>query len=345
MDWPSVASYAYGMIRLAAILAFLASSATAAPGYDLVSVDLNHRDGPVSVHLWYPAANPGAEVEPLGRNAMFVGTEVIAGAAPAPGPHPVILLSHGSGGSGDKMGWLAGPLAEDGWIVAAPNHPGTTSRDSLPERTIMPWERTADMRAILDALPDISPAAPAEGAVALGFSLGGHTALRLAGARASKDAFLAYCERNPDTLDCGWFAENGLDLGTIDADRYEALDDDPRIRAAIAIDPALSAAMIEESLAAIDVPVLTLGMGAPGAVPEGIDAAPAAALIPDARHVNVEGGVHFSMLGACRRMGRLVIGLLEEEPICADPGRSRSDVQAEVLEQIRTFLADVPGAP
>ena len=333
------------MLRLFALIALLAAPAFAAPGHKMLSLDMPHRAEPVTVHLWYPAADPDAPAEALGRNAMFVGTEAIPDAAPAPGPHPVIVLSHGSGGSGDKMGWLAGPLAEDGWIVATPNHPGTTSGDSLPERTIMPWERTADMRAVLDHLARDAPGGATDGAVAVGFSLGGQTALRLAGARASKDAFLAYCDRNPGVLDCGWFAESGLDLAAIDAGRYEAVDADPRIRAAVAIDPALAAAMTPESLSAIDVPVLTVGMGTPGTVPEGIDAAPAAALVPRARHVNVEGGVHFSMLGACRWLGRVVIGLMEDEPICADPDRPRAEVQAEVLEEVRTFLNEVPRLP
>lgn len=332
------------MIRLAASLAVAfslgAASAWAAPGYRLLEMEAAHRDAPVAVHLWYPAADPAAQATPLGRNAMFVGTQVIDGAEPGPGPFPVIVLSHGSGGSGDKMGWLAGPLAEDGWIVAAPDHPGTTSGDSLPERTIMPWERTADMRAVLDML-HASPAVPADagGAVAIGYSLGGHTALRLGGARVSKAAFLDYCARSPGLLDCGWFAEKGLDLGTIDAARYEAADGDPRVRAVVAIDPALSAAYTAESLAAMDLPVLTLGLGAAGEVPEGIDAAPVASRIPGARHVQVPGGVHFSALGACRPLGRIVIGLLEDEPICADPGRPRGQVQAEVLAAVREFLA------
>ena len=317
----------------------------AAPGHRIAMLDMAHREAPVVVHLWYPAADPHADTEFLGRNLMFAGTRVIPDAEPARGPHPVILLSHGSGGSGDKLGWLAGPLAEDGWIVAAPNHPGTTSGDSLPRRTVMPWERTADMRAILDRLAKDAPGKARDGAVAVGFSLGGHTALRLAGARPSKDAFLAYCGRNPGTLDCGWFAANGLDLTRIDARRYEAPDGDERIRAAIAVDPALSAAMMAGSLAAIDIPVLTLSMGAAGTVPEGIDAAPSAAAIPGARHVNVEGGVHFSMLGACRSMGKIVIGLMENEPICTDPIRPRAEVQAEVLREVRTFLEELREAP
>jgi alpha-beta hydrolase superfamily lysophospholipase len=36
-----------------------------------------------------------------------------------------------------KVVWLAKALAEKGYVVLATNHPGTTSRDSLPERTVM----------------------------------------------------------------------------------------------------------------------------------------------------------------------------------------------------------------
>lgn len=332
-------------MRLAlALTALLPPVAAAAPGHVEIAIAMAHRDGPVALHLWYPAADPDAATAPLGRNAMFAGTDAIPDAAPAPGAHPVILLSHGSGGSADKMGWLAGPLAEDGWIVAAPNHPGTTSRDSLPARTVMPWERTADMRAVLDRLAASPPARldPLPGAVALGYSSGGHTALRLGGARPSKAAFVAYCERNPDLLDCGWFAANGLDLASIDAARYEAPDGDTRIRAVVSIDPALSAAYSDASLAAMALPALTLGLGAAGEVPEGIDAAPVAARIPGARHVQIPGGSHFSALGACRALGRIVIGALEDEPICADPGRPRAEVQADVLAAIRAFLAGLP---
>ena len=45
---------------------------------------------------------------------------------------------------------LAEALAEKGYVVLATNHPGTTSRDSLPERTVMIWERAKDMSEILN---------------------------------------------------------------------------------------------------------------------------------------------------------------------------------------------------
>ena len=53
-------------------------------------------------------------------------------------------------GNALQVGWLAEALAEKGYVVLATNHPGTTSRDSLPERTVMIWERAKDLSEILN---------------------------------------------------------------------------------------------------------------------------------------------------------------------------------------------------
>ena len=80
--------------------------------------------------------------------------------------------------------------------------------------TIEIWKRPADLSDVTSA----------------GFSLGGHSALALAGARVSKDAYIGM-------LDCGWMTRGGVDFNDIDSLRYEASFKDPRITASIAIDP------------------------------------------------------------------------------------------------------------
>ena len=317
----------------------LVAPAAADVGYLETSIEVDHRDAPLPLHLWYPAG-PGTPAEAVGRNAMFVGAEAHPGAAPLEEPAPVVLMSHGSGGNAVGLGWIATALAERGMIVAAPNHPGTTSGDSVPARTVMPWERAWDMIAVLDHLRRDPPGGlvPDTGRVAtLGFSLGGHTALRLLGARPSKDAFIAYCEGN-DALDCGWLREGGVDLTGIEAPLYEGSDRDSRVDAAVAIDPALARATLLESLAAIDVPVLLVSLGAEGTLPEAFDLAEIEDALPDARRHFVEGAVHFSFLGACRRLGKIVIGAMEDEPICEDPGRLRAEIHAEIRGVVGDFL-------
>ena len=311
-------------------------------GYRAAEIAVDHREVPVPLHLWYPAEE-GTPAAFVGRNAMFVGIEVHPGARPVPAPAPVVLMSHGSGGNAANLGWIAVELAERGMVVAAPNHPGTTSGDSVPARTVMPWERAWDMVAVLDRLVRDPPGGievDPDRVATLGFSLGGHTALRLVGARASKDAFVEYCEGN-DALDCGWLREGGVDLGAIEAPLYEGMDRDPRVVAAVAVDPALARATTAESLAAVEAPVLLLSLGARDALPAAFDLDSMAVALPDARRRFVEGAVHFSFLGACRTLGRIVIGALEEEPICEDPGRPRAEIQAELRAVIGGFLEEV----
>ena len=329
------------MLRIAMLACALAGPSAADVGYLATEIAADHREVPLPLHLWYPA-EPGTPAEAIGRNAMFVGSQAHPGAEPIGERAPVVLMSHGSGGNAAALGWIAAALAERGMIVAAPDHPGTTSGDSLPERTIMPWERAWDMTVVLDRLERDPPeglAPDIDRVAALGFSLGGHTALRLLGARASKDAFIDYCEGN-EALDCGWLAEGGVDLGSIEALLYEGQDRDPRVDAAVAVDPALAHATVGGSLEAIDVPVLLVSLGAEGTIPAGLEVDAIAGALPTARRHFVEGAVHFSFLGECRRLGRIVIGAMEEEPICEDPRRPRAEIHDELREVIGDFLEE-----
>ncbi|EKE45298.1 hypothetical protein OCGS_0388 [Oceaniovalibus guishaninsula JLT2003] len=326
-----------------AVLILAGGVAQAQPGHIATEIDVAHRDVPLPVHVWYPT-DQRDPVTRLGGNAVFVGAPVVEDAQSLGDPAPVVLVSHGSGGNAANLGWLANALTDRGVIVVAPNHPGTTSGDSLPQRTVMPWERADDLGAILDWLKR----APPEGLSpdldrvgVLGFSLGGHTALRVAGARVSKSAFIAYCEGNIG-LECQWLADGGADLTAIDATRYEADDRDARIEAVIAVDPALAQAYTAESLGRIDVPVLLINLGDPETIPAGVDAAAIAPTIPGARHLYVSGASHFSFLGRCTWLGWAVVGLSGEDPICADPGpRARADIQAEIATAAGAFLSDV----
>ena len=71
-----------------------------------------------------------------------------------------------------------------GYVVLATNHPGTTSRDSLPERTVMIWERAKDLTEILNWAenPRIEGLSLDTANISVaGFSLGGHSALAISG--------------------------------------------------------------------------------------------------------------------------------------------------------------------
>lgn len=308
------------------------------PGYRQAQLEVAHRDVPLSVHIWYPATEGPPEL--IGQNALFYGHHVRPD-APLPSRAPVVVLSHGSGGNAVQLGWLAAHLANKGYLVIAADHPGTTSRDSLPARTVMVWERTADVSAPLDwldagGLPGFTAA---DGVTAAGFSLGGHTALAAGGLRLSKAAFIAYCDRNRGKVDCGWLQAGGVDFDAIDAARYEADLSDRRITRVIAMDPALPQAATKASLAAMALPVLILNLGDLDTIPDAMRADGIAARMPRARHVTLPGAAHFSALPRCSWLGVAVIGLAGDDNICSDRGlRPRDEVQQDILSRIDEVL-------
>ena len=317
-----------------------------APGYLNLSVAAPHRGAEIRAHYWYPAAGD-TSVALVGQNALFYGFAARSGALGDGRTHPVVLLSHGSGGNAVRLGWLAARLAAAGFIVAAPDHPGTTSGDSLPAQTVEPWNRTADLTLLLDVLLKSPPAGirpDPERVAVVGFSLGGGTAMLSSGARLSRARFIDYCNQNADADDCRWLLAGGVDFLAIDQTSYEADLSDPRIRAAGAVDPALSQAMTPESLGVLTMPVMVINLGADGAIPEAMLAAKMAAHLPSASYQTVPGVAHFSFLARCSLFGAFVIGLAGDDNICSDRGLGdRAKVQDEAGGMITAFLTKALG--
>ena len=90
------------------------------------------------ITIWYPAPN-GTATQPLalgppGQPPLFEGGTVAPEAPFADDPpvrRPVILLSHGYGGTARMMSWFAAPLAEAGYVVIAVQHPGNNGVDKM----------------------------------------------------------------------------------------------------------------------------------------------------------------------------------------------------------------------
>src|SRR5690606_12229447 len=135
----------------------------------------------LEVGIWYPAAT-GGTTSLVGDNEVFKGAPAAINALPEKGSFPLIVMSHGSGGRFQGMAWLASELARAGYIVAAPNHPGTTSGDSTPQDTPKIWQRTGDLSAVIDTMttdPAWSDIVDKNKISVLGFSLGGTAAMEI----------------------------------------------------------------------------------------------------------------------------------------------------------------------
>lgn len=321
-----------------------------AAGLGSITVSSPERGQDLAVKVWYPALPGGKEVL-VDDSRLFKGSPAFADAPAAPGLYPLIVLSHGSGSRVDSMGWLASRLAQAGFIVAGPNHPGTTSGDSTPIDTPKLWERTQDLSALITFLTADSAwkdRIAADRIGVLGFSLGGAAVMEIAGARADREAYARYCETYPTMADCVWFAGgNGyvkgeavasakVDLRQIDKARFEQSNLDPRIRSVVAVDPALAQAYDVQSLREMAVPVHIINLGRPGAIPVAVEAKELAGLIPQGSYDWVDDSRHFSFLPECQAGGaEFLKSLGDADRLCDDGGqRTRADIHDQLGDLI-----------
>ncbi|MFJ3337967.1 alpha/beta hydrolase family protein [Streptomyces sp. NPDC086766] len=202
---------------------------------------------------------------------------------------PLIVVSHGTGGSGSGMGWLAGPLREAGFRVVALDHHGNNFVDGYePEGFLHVWERPRDVSFVLDALARERPLGPVGAA---GFSLGGYTAVALAGARVDPRivrAVMTGAVPLPEIPEFPGALEVLRKKYALDESSRRALDtagadlSDPRVRAVFQVAPGVGALVTPESLAAVQVPVDIRWGGADSVNPYDVDTRPYLEHIPGA---------------------------------------------------------------
>ncbi|UWR24283.1 alpha/beta fold hydrolase [Sulfitobacter sp. S190] len=299
----------------------------------------------VDFHVWYPA-HPGGKKVSVGGNGVFYGTDAGRGAPQKDGQFPVIIMSHGAGGNAGQFGWIASRLAEAGYVVVLPNHPGTTTGNASAEAAVRVWERPADITAVLDEIINNAAAYPfmdTDRIATLGFSAGGYTSLALAGARVDPERLQRFCDDTGHGMsDCAFLAHFGIDLHSIDLSPAAADLRDPRISAAVVVDPGIVSTLTEQSLSEIAIPMLILNLGDADLIPAGVDARDAANLIATASYRIVPDATHFSFLAECKAKGPTILEREGElDALCDDAGgRSREEIHAELAGIILAYLGD-----
>ena len=331
------------VVQLCAILASMALAPHAAYADNHVGVrqlpaPSKERGADLDVTVWYPA-QAGGEPAMLGDSPLFTGTPAMRDAPIADGKYALILLSHGAGlaGTPQALSWIATPLAEHGFVVAAPTHPGNGGKSRSAAETMKLWLRPADLAATLDAMgKDASfqdHLVQGETGV-LGLSMGGNTALAIAGARLDPKLLAAYCDN--DLLNaslCGWVRQSGVDLHAMDMRLAGRDNGDRRIRFAMAIDPAPSDVFASKSFADIRIPFDIVNLGRPGKIPATADASGIAKAISGSSYATIGDASHYSMFGECKP-GAVALIASEEigDPVCDDgSGRSRAAIHAQLI--------------
>ena len=305
--------------------------------------------------IWYPADPVAVEqTQWIGSpSTPFATAGKAAPDAPllaAPAKFPLILLSHGTGGSAAMMGWLGTALAAHGFIAAAVNHPGNNALEPYtPQGFSIWWERAADLTAVLNAMladSTFGPRIDSQRIGAAGFSLGGFTMIEIAGGIGEFSRFESFCKSPGANALCSdppefpGLTEKVNDLLKSDPALQAALGKgdeshrDPRIRAIFAIAPALGPAFTPESLAKISIPVQILAGSADTIVPIDTSAKFFAAHIPGAQLTIIQAVGHYTFLAKC-----LPLGDRTQPKLCLDnAGVLRDDIHAQTANLVYQFL-------
>ncbi|SCW46481.1 alpha/beta hydrolase family protein [Ancylobacter rudongensis] len=300
----------------------------------------------LDIAVWYPT-QMGGDARLIGDNVVFVGQEVLPDAPPAPGRHPLVVLSHGFSGNLLNQAWLAVDLAKRGYVVAAVNHPGTTSRNMDKAIGRRLWERPRDISHVIDELtrdPAWAGVVSPDRVAAIGHSLGGWTVLEIAGARFNAARFDADCRANAALAACEVYGRLGAGADSESRAALEQDLSDPRVKAVVSLDLGLARGFEPESLGHVGVPVLVMTAdGGDARLPATLESRHLADGLPSAstRYIKVPGATHFSFLNLCKPGGR---EMLEREVpgdgmVCLEAeGASRAAIHQQVADEIAGFL-------
>ena len=278
---------------------------------------------PLATIIWYPTATgsvlkaPNLSAPdlqqffvsyPLAENAAISGQQE---------KYPLVVLSHGNTSSALSLDWFGDYLASHGYIVAAVNHHGNTAAEPggpLPQGFGAEWERTKDLSVLIDKMlgdPFFGPHLDADRIVAAGHSSGGATVLELAGAVFDPDQIQVFCKSNKvDDPNCdpppeirdelAKFAQLNKTDAVVQASvkRSQLPCNDPRIKAVLAMAPAIGVGHSDASLRAIRIPVYILAGRHDSITPPATNAERYADLIPTATLTILPGMVGHATFGS-----------------------------------------------
>jgi predicted dienelactone hydrolase len=278
------------------------------------------------VGVWYPSTGTPVDI-PLGP----VRQSVVPG-GPIVGEHlPLVVISHGTGGSFTGHTDTAVALANAGFVVAALTHPGDNWRDQ--SRRIHIEDRPTALSGLIDFMLDTwagrSALDPAR-IGAFGFSAGGFTVLAGAGGKPDLTTIETHCKAHPDFYDCRLLADQPRDPALVWNTRA-----DRRIKALVVAAPALGFTFAGHGLDGVQIPVQLWRADADRVLPapEYADAVrQALPKTPEFHHV--ENASHYDFLAPCNGPEHL-------PEICTSaPGFDRAAFHANFNSEVTRFLSE-----
>ncbi|HEY5203106.1 MAG TPA: hypothetical protein VIJ63_00710 [Roseiarcus sp.] len=313
-------------------------------------------DDDLRITVWYPAA-PGAveaplDIGPPGKPVFTPGSAAPDAAFEDARPRPVILFSHGFGGTARLMAWFGTALATHGYVVIAVDHPGNNGRDPMTiAGAVLSWERPGDLATALDTAksdPTIGAHLDLNRLGAAGFSAGGFTTLVEAGAHVDFERFLRFCDAHPDDGVCA--PQKEFRFSRSDAEAFFAqpaaksalahAKDDlsiPGVKAAFVMAPAIVQSLDPESLKSLRLPVRILLGDADKVAPPATNGEVAAGLIPGAKLTALPHVGHYDFIAECTPAGDAAI------PVCPTDAPRAATHETAINEALAFFNAALAG--
>ena len=220
-----------------------------AAGFQVVTIQ-GAADQPMQVAIWYPsAAVPAITTMGLGSQNVAADGEIKGASL------PMVIFSHGTGGSAFSHFDTALALASAGYVVAAVTHPGDNYADQ--SKSVFILERPKHVtRAIDYMLADWRghDRIDAHRVGIFGYSAGGFTVLVSAGGKPDLAMVGPHCAKHAGDFACGLLAKQSGPLPKIESTAAEGLKEN-RIRAAVVAAPALGFTFGDEGLREVRMPI------------------------------------------------------------------------------------------
>lgn len=260
---------------------------------------------------------------------------------------PLVVISHGLGSDRNTYAYLAAHLASHGYAVAVPEHPGsntsqiealisgTASQVTPPSEFI---DRPLDISFVLDYLEAYySNQIQVDDVGIVGQSYGGYTALAVAGAEINWDNLASSCSNLSRTYNLSLL----LQCAALALPQRNYNLSDPRIGAAIAINPLTSGIFGEEGLNQIDTPVMIVSGSADTVTPALTEQIrPFTWLTTEDKYlVLLQGGTHFSTLDESNNMRAIP---LPPEVIGPEPNIAQNYLESLSLAFYNAYVTEQP---
>lgn len=307
-----------------AVLLCLQSSVSHAAGIKFIQVPADANGPLLKAVVWTPCATIAEE--------LTIGPYVLKGRRECPTVGtslPLVVISHGHGGTFLNHHDLAETLADSGFVVAAINHPGDTRSDMSRAAEMSEFiERPTDIKRLIDYMLSKAPDAPDIDASSIGFfgfSRGGYTGIVLAGGNPDFLNANVPCP-DPNLPICQQLRRKEIP--------QQPLTHDTRIKAYVIADPvdefptAISLKDVEEPIQ-----LWASQYGGDGVLPETTPAL--ANTLPKRPELHsVPGSAHFAFLAPCP------LELIKVNPeICVDgKGFDRIAFHTEMNEKALLFF-------